>query len=108
MALAMCYTTYDKKQFIEALTQALSRGEDTQITVGENGAFHHIKGIASIERDVRNILKWLRRSREYKQMTTKQQNKEEQYRTRELRKRLDNPQSIVNRFKRTPASMWVA
>lgn len=96
----------NKKQFIAELKQALERREDTQIELASNGAFMHIKGVDSIEREIVNTLKWFRRSSTYAKMTEKQRAKEELYRTKDLRKRLDNPVSIVNRFKKTPAAMW--
>ena len=112
MAFAMCYTTYNKKQFIEALTQALSRREDTHITMGENGAVHRINGIATVEREIVEETKWLETHfkdwRTWDELTPKQQAFKLEIHLRPLRKRLDNPQSIINRFKRTPASMWVA
>ena len=97
---------YNKKQFIEELTLALNRREDSHIEVAKTGARICIYGLDTVERAKAEAKAALEGKLWFQGRTKRQKEAEMKAELREFDIRLNNPQRIINRFKKTPVAMW--
>ena len=102
----MATIIYSRKQFIEELTLALDRREDSHIIVDKTGATMHINGLDTVEKAKEDAKAELEGSPGFKDGTKRQKEAEMKTELREFDIRLNNPQRIINRFKKTPLAMW--